>query len=82
MAVASGTEVVDNWNWPEMLFCARKFLYVTSEAEFWSMRPRTYFALLAIAIKYKRAAAGDSETNSASPVEGGMTTIDNIPGFD
>lgn len=82
MAVASGTDKTDSWNWPEMMFCARKFLYITSEAEFWHMRPRTYFALLAIAIKYKSAAATNSEAPGIPPMEGGMTTIDNIPGFD
>lgn len=72
---ANNGEEHEAWNWPEMLFCARKFLNITSEAEFWRMRPRTYFALLSIAIKYQGA-----KSTSQAPASN-MTTIDNIPGF-
>lgn len=71
----------DAWEWPYMLFCAMKFLNIRSEVDFWRMRPRTYFALLSIAIEHERKMNGATDNAVDSSVASGETTIDNIPGF-
>lgn len=72
----------DAWEWPYMLFCAMKFLNIKSEVDFWRMRPRTYFALLTIAMEHENRMNGGGGVGSPTQsVASDVTTIDNIPGF-
>lgn len=73
MAAATNGNSTDPWDWPQMLYCAMVHLKIKSEEEFWRMRPRTFFALLNIAI----IANGSADSNDG--VQEGY--IDQIPGF-
>lgn len=75
MAEATGLASNDPWDWPQMLYCARVHLKIRSEEEFWRMRPRTFFALLNIAIKANSTSADDNDDDEK------LNTIDNLEGF-